>query len=83
MVLLHGGSSRGAERIASCWADTRKVSQVVLQPDWKRHRNMAPFMRNDQILDDLPISVIAFPGSGIAENLAYKVRKMGVPVWRG
>jgi hypothetical protein len=25
MVLLHGGSLKGAERIAACWADSRKV----------------------------------------------------------
>src|SRR6185503_11821733 len=27
MVLLHGGTPRGAEKIAACWADARKVSQ--------------------------------------------------------
>jgi len=30
----------------------------------------------------LPIGVIAFPGSGISENLADKARKMGIPVWK-
>lgn len=25
MVLLHGGSPKGAERIAACWADNRQV----------------------------------------------------------
>ena len=64
MVLLHGGSPRGAERIAACWADNRKVAQVVFKPDWARHRNAAPFKRNDQMLEALPIGVIAFPGSG-------------------
>jgi hypothetical protein len=39
MVLLHGGSPRGAERIAACWADNRQVPQVVFKPDWTRHRN--------------------------------------------
>ena len=33
MVLLHGGSPKGAERIAACWADNRKVPQVVFKPD--------------------------------------------------
>ena len=82
MVLLHGGSPKGAERIAACWADNRKVAQVVFKPDWTRHKNAAPFKRNDQMLDVLPIGVIVFPGSGISENLADKARKMGIPVWR-
>ena len=33
MVLLHGGSPKGAERIAACWADNRKVPQVAFKPD--------------------------------------------------
>jgi len=82
MVLLHGGSPKGAERIAACWADHAKVAQVVFKPDWTRHRNAAPFKRNDQMLEVLPIGVIVFPGSGITENLADKARKMGIPVWR-
>ena len=50
MVLLHGGTPRGAEKIAACWADARKVSQVVFKPDWTRHQKAAPFKRNDQLL---------------------------------
>ena len=82
MVLLHGGSPRGAERIAACWADNRKVPQVVFKPDWTRHKNAAPFKRNDRMLEALPIGVVVFPGSGIAANLADKARKLGIPVWR-
>jgi hypothetical protein len=82
MVLLHGGSPRGAERIAACWADNRKVAQVVFKPDWTRHRNAAPFKRNDQMLELLPAGVVVFPGSGISANLADKARKLGIPVWR-
>jgi hypothetical protein len=82
MVLLHGGSPTGAERIAARWADTRKVTHVPFKPDWTRHAKAAPFKRNDQILEVLPIGVIVFPGSGIQENLADKARKLGIPVWR-
>ncbi len=82
MVLLHGGSPKGAERIAACWADNRKVPQVVFKPDWTRHRNAAPFKRNDRMLEALPIGVIVFPGSGIAANLADKAKSLGIPVWR-
>jgi hypothetical protein len=61
MVLLHGGSPRGAELIAAKWAETRKITQVAFKPDWTRHAKAAPFKRNDQILDVLPIGVIIFP----------------------
>jgi YspA, cpYpsA-related SLOG family len=82
MVLLHGGTPKGADRIAACWADTRKVSQIAFKPDWARYAKAAPFKRNDQILDVLPIGVIVFPGSGISANLADKAKKMGIPVWK-
>jgi hypothetical protein len=81
MTLLHGGSPKGAERIAACWADNRKVAQIVFKPDWKRHAKAAPFKRNDQMLATLPIGVIVFPGSGISANLADKARMMGIPLW--
>jgi hypothetical protein len=39
MVLLHGGSPKGAERIAACWANNRSVPQIAFKPDWARHAN--------------------------------------------
>jgi len=81
MVLLHGGTPRGAERIAACWADARKVPQVVFKPDWTRHQKAAPFKRNDQLLEALPIGVIVFPGSGVTDNLADKARRFGIPLF--
>jgi YspA, cpYpsA-related SLOG family len=82
MVLLHGGSPKGAERIAACWANNRKVPQIAFKPDWARYAKAAPFKRNDQIIDVLPIGVIVFPGSGISANLADKAMKLGIPVWK-
>jgi hypothetical protein len=82
MVLLHGGSPKGAELIASRWADHRKVPQVAFRPDWTKHGKAAPFKRNDQMLDVLPVGVLVFPGTGIQENLADKARKLGIPVMK-
>ena len=81
MVLLHGGSPKGAEKIAACWADRRNCPQIVFKPDWTRHGKAAPFKRNDQLLDTVPIGLIVFPGSGITDNLADKARTMGVPLY--
>jgi hypothetical protein len=82
MVLLHGATPTGAERIAACWADARHVPQVAFRPDWNRHHKAAPFKRNDRLLEAMPIGIVAFPGSGITGNLCDKARKAGIPVWR-
>ncbi len=82
MVLMHGKSPKGAEKIAARWADHRNVTQIGFAPDWTKHGRAAPFKRNDQMLDVLPIGVMVFPGTGIQENLADKAKKLGIPVWR-
>lgn len=82
MVLMHGKSPKGAEKIAARWADHRNVPQIGFAPDWTKHGRAAPFKRNDQMLDVLPIGVMVFPGTGIQENLADKARKLGIPVWK-
>ena len=81
MVLLHGGSPKGAELIAAKWADHRKVPQIAFKPDWTKHAQAAPFKRNDAMLNVLPIGVMVFPGTGIQDNLADKAKKFGIPVW--
>lgn len=82
MVLLHGGSPKGAELIAAKWADNRKVPQIAFKPDWTKHGKAAPFKRNDAMLDVLPVGVLVFPGTGIQENLGDKARKLGIPVMK-
>ena len=81
MVLMHGGSPKGAELIASRWADQRKVAQIAFKPDWAKHAKAAPFKRNDAMLEVLPIGVIVFAGTGIQDNLADKARKLGIPLF--
>ena len=81
MVLVHGGGP-GVEKIAASWAERNSVHQVVCKPDWHRHGRAAPFRRNDELLNLLPKGVIAFPGSGITDNLVDKARSLGIPVCR-
>ena len=81
MVLVHGGGP-GVEKIAARWAERNGVHQIVCKPDWDRHGRAAPFRRNDDLLNLLPKGVIAFPGSGITDNLVDKARQLGIPVQR-
>ena len=54
----------------------------AFKPDFSRHKNAAPFKRNDQMLGVMPIGVIVFPGTGIQANLADKAMRLGITVWR-
>ncbi|SNS95074.1 DUF2493 domain-containing protein [Sphingopyxis indica] len=81
LILMHGATPTGAERIAACWARDRGVPQDPYRPDWNRHKKAAPFKRNDVMLEKMPRGVIVFPGTGIQDNLADKARKMGIRVW--
>jgi hypothetical protein len=80
MVLIHGGTPKGAEKAAACWADHRKVTQIAFKPDWAADGKAAPFKRNDRMLEIVPVGVIVFPGSGITGNLADKAKRLGIPV---
>ncbi|OKO92442.1 hypothetical protein AC629_00500 [Bradyrhizobium sp. NAS80.1] len=82
MVLLHGGSPKGAELIAAKWASNRRVPQITFKPDWTKHAKAAPFKRNDAMLAIMPVGVMYFPGTGIQDNLADKAKKLGIPVWK-
>jgi len=42
MVLIHGGTPKGAEKAAACWADHRKVTQRAFKPDWTADGKAAP-----------------------------------------
>ena len=81
IILAHGGGP-GVERIAARWAERNGVHQVVCKPDWTRHKRAAPFRRNEELLNLLPKGVIAFPGSGITDNLVDRARQLGIPVQR-
>ena len=81
LVLAHGGGP-GVEKLAAQWAERNGVDQVVCKPDWQRHGRAAPFRRNEELLSLLPKGVIAFPGSGITENLVDRARQLGIPVMK-
>ena len=43
-------------------------------------RGSGLFRRNDDLLNLMPKGVVAFPGSGITDNLVEKAVQLGIPV---
>ena len=79
MVLVHGGDSKGVDRIAAAWAERRKVAQVAFGLD-RRLGARAGFRRNEQMLSLKPRCLIAYSGNGVLERLVIEAKAKGVHV---
>ena len=80
MLLMHGGSRTGAERIAALWAAQRNVTQMPFAPDFTKHsRGSAPFKRNDLVLSRIPRGRIHIPGGGLQDHPLDTARLAGIP----
>lgn len=82
MILAHSALDRGADLIASRWAEARKVDQIPCRPDFAKFQKAAPFKRNDAMIALGLAGCVVFPGNGITMNLAQKAENAGVPVIR-
>lgn len=84
MVLVHGGDTKGADRLAASWAERHSIAQVSFSLDLRLGAR-AGFKRNEQMLGLDPRYVVAFPGNGVLERLVIeaKARKITVVDRRG
>jgi hypothetical protein len=79
LILVHGGDSKGIDRVAASWAERRKVPQLVLGLE-TRLGQRAGFKRNEQMLSLNPRCLVAFAGNGVLERLVIQAKERGVPV---
>lgn len=79
MVLVHGGDSKGTDRHAASWAESRKIPQIAFGLD-TRLGQRAGFKRNDQMLSLNPRYLIAFPGNGVLERLVIQAKERRITV---
>jgi hypothetical protein len=79
LVLVHGGDSKGLDRLAASWAERRKVPQVAFALE-RRLGARAGFRRNEQMLSLKPRYLVAFAGNGVLERLVIQAKEQGIPV---
>ena len=79
MVLVHGGDSKGVDRLAAAWAECRKVPQVTFGLD-SRLGQRAGFRRNEQMLSLNPRYLVAFAGNGVLERLVIQAKERRIAV---
>ena len=79
MVLIHGGDTKGVDRLAASWAERRKVAQVTFSLDMRLGAR-AGFKRNERMLSTDPRYVVAFPGNGVLERLVIEAKARRITV---
>jgi hypothetical protein len=79
MVLVHGGDSKGLDRIAAAWAERREIAQIAFGLD-RRLGSRSGFRRNEQMLSLNPRCLVAFQGNGVLERLVIAAKEQGVHV---
>ena len=79
MVLIHGGDTKGVDRLASSWAERRNIPQVTFSLDMRLGAR-AGFKRNERMLSLDPRYVIAFPGNGVLERLVIEAKTRRITV---
>jgi hypothetical protein len=79
MLLVHGGDSKGVDRLAASWAERRNVQQIVFALD-RRLGARAGFKRNEQMLSLKPRYLVAFPGNGVLERLVIEAKAQRITV---
>ena len=79
LYLVHGGDTKGADRLAASWAERHEVQQLTFSLD-RRLGARAGFKRNEQMLALGPRYVVAFPGNGVTERLVIEAKKQRVTV---
>jgi len=79
MVLVHGGDTKGCDRLAASWAERRDIPQVTFSLD-RRMGARAGFQRNERMLSLDPRYIVAFPGNGVLERLVIEAKARRITV---
>ncbi|WP_066560886.1 DUF2493 domain-containing protein [Croceicoccus bisphenolivorans] len=79
MVLVHGGDTKGCDRLAASWAERRDIAQVTFSLD-RRMGARAGFQRNERMLSLDPRYIVAFPGNGVLERLVIEAKARRITV---
>lgn len=80
MCIVHGCAS-GADKLADHWAKSWKAPVFRVPAEWGRFDKGAGHIRNQQMLDWLPIDrVLAFPGGKGTADMVARAHKANIQV---
>lgn len=60
--LIITGGARGIDSLAEEYADKKKISKLILRPDYKRYGKAAPIIRNKTMIEIADTVIIVWNG---------------------
>lgn len=49
--LIISGGAKGVDSIAEEFADSHKISKLILRPEYQKYKRAAPLIRNEKMID--------------------------------
>jgi len=78
--IIHG-TARGADKLASDWAQSRNIPETRFRAEWEIFGRAAGPLRNQKMLmEGKPDLVVAFPGSAGTADMVRRAKAAGVRV---
>jgi hypothetical protein len=79
---IHGGASRGFDAQVSEYAQLHGIREERWDPVYRRHRQGAPFVRTEEMLQTATLLVVCYDGrpKGGTAYAIHLARKRGKPV---
>lgn len=74
------GGANGADSMAYHYAKVKGLGHSIRPANWNKYGKSAGMIRNEEMLEDRPDQVIAFPGGKGTENMVELAKKAGISV---
>ena len=71
-LIISGGAS-GIDKLAEQYADKKRLSKVILRPEYNRYSKAAPLKRNDKMLE-IADEILVF-WTGISKGTLYTIEQ--------
>ncbi len=79
--LLISGGAEGVDTLAEKYADTHRLSKLILRPQYKKYARVAPIRRNEVMVE--PADAVLVVRDGVSKGTRATIRyamKQGKPV---
>ena len=76
-LLIISGGAKGIDTLAEQYADTHKISKLILRPSYTLYGRAAPLKRNEAMVDIADYVLVIWDGTsrGTMHTIAYAKKK--------